>query len=387
MHLLINKCFAMEALYVAIGLIVVGSLAISELWKRGKLNVERHLVLFLIRTERGKGLIKRAAQHALWTHVGTLSIAVGLLGMVFGFAVLANHFYSAYVLQKPVPEDAVQLVIPGVTIPFWYGLLGLLTVLVVHEFSHGILIARENVTIKSLGAALVGAIPVGAFVEPDEEELKTKPRISRLRVYAMGSFGNLVLALLAFFALGFISNSALTSSVYIVNVSDSSPASGVLEKEMVIREINGVKIATTEEFRSALKNVKPNEVVTVKTDKGSFSIKTAPRENEPEKGFIGITVAPRAEVKKEVADYLGESLPLILFSSFYWIFLLNLGIGVMNLLPLHLVIAATDGHLMLKDFLGATIREESAEKVSLFVSSIMMLAVLFLVIVKPPNTI
>lgn len=390
MRLLINKCDAMEALYILLGFIAVAWLLISELEKRGKLKVERHLILLLLRTEQGKEFIKRAAQHKAWTHIGTLSVVVGILGMIFGLAVLAEGFFSAYILKQP-PEwmssgNGVQVVIPGVTIPFWYGVLGLVSVLLVHEFAHGILAARENVTIKSLGAVLLTAIPIGAFVEPDEEELKAKSRIAKLRVYSIGSFGNIVLALLALFATGFISDNALTAGPpSIIKVSENSPAYGVLEEEMIIKEINGVKISTQKEFSEAVRDLKPNQVLNIVTDRGSFSITTAQKKENPDRGFIGITISPRAVVREEAARYLGESLPFILYLSFYWIMFLNLGIGIMNLAPLHFGIAATDGHLILKELLGRFIPEENADKISLFVSSTLMLAVLLMLLVPAPK--
>ena len=42
--------------------------------------------------------------------------------------------------------------------------------IIIHEFSHGILARVENVKINSIGLLLFAIIP-GAFVEPDEEKL------------------------------------------------------------------------------------------------------------------------------------------------------------------------------------------------------------------------
>jgi len=97
-------------------------------------------------------------------------------------------------LSTKAPSAGVQLVIPGVTIPLWYGLIGLIVVMVVHELSHGVVARAEKLRLKSVGLVLFAVIP-GAFVEPDEDELKKAPLLSRLRVYAAGSMANIVVAL------------------------------------------------------------------------------------------------------------------------------------------------------------------------------------------------
>ena len=113
-------------------------------------------------------------------------------------------YYMDFIAIPSVFEaPSVSLVIPGVEmpgssiyVPFGYGLIALATVLIVHEFSHGIQAVGEKIPIKSIGLLLVAIIP-GAFVEPDEEELKEAKKISRLRVYAAGSIANLSLAIIA----------------------------------------------------------------------------------------------------------------------------------------------------------------------------------------------
>ncbi len=80
--------------------------------------------------------------------------------------------------------------------PLGYGLIALVTVIVVHEFAHGILARAEGIRIKSIGVLLLAIIP-GAFVEPDEEEVKKANRLSKLRIYAAGSIFNIGFAAIA----------------------------------------------------------------------------------------------------------------------------------------------------------------------------------------------
>jgi membrane-associated protease RseP (regulator of RpoE activity) len=276
----------------------------------------------------------------------------------------------------------VQAVIPGVTIPFWYGVIGLITVLVVHEFAHGILARSEGISLKSLGVVSLSIIPIGAFVEPDEEEMKSKSRGAKLRVFAVGSFSNILLALLAFGGLTLLANNIFDySQVQISEVSEGSPAAEYLEKGMLIEGINGKEVTSLREFFQIMGDVEPKDNVRVDTDQGVFSLTATARKDDPSRGYMGVVV--RNALENKVTRVFGTTLPLAVYFSLYWIFFLNQGIGLINLAPLHLGIAATDGHHMLKELLSGLIHEGDAEKISLFVSGVTLLAILFTVIDIP----
>jgi membrane-associated protease RseP (regulator of RpoE activity) len=364
----------MSKWYILLFIIAISWLAIRELEKRGRLKAERHSLLLIFRTEKGKEFISRIARHKkFWSIFSSAAIVVGILGMVFVSYLIFKIVYSTYILKIPL-EGGVQLVIPGITIPFWYGILGLITVLFVHEFAHGIVARSEDVALKSLGIVSVAAIPIGAFVEPDEEELKSKPRVSRLRVYSVGSFGNILLALLGVIALVSLSSTFFDiSTLQITSVAEDSPADGVLEKGMVLKAINGIEISSNKDFAEAVKEIKPNQRVNIATDKGSFYVTTAAKKDAPGRGYIGIGVG----------NPLREGLPSYFYFSLNWIVILNLGIGLINLAPLHFGIAATDGHHILREILSKFIEEKSAEKVTIFVSTTMLLAIIFIVIPVP----
>jgi membrane-associated protease RseP (regulator of RpoE activity) len=349
----------------------LGWLFILWLEKMGKLPAERHAIILLFKTERGKGFIERISKFKrFWKVFGSAGIVFGILGMVLVVITLLLATYSTYIGRKPV--EGATFVIPGVTIPFWYGIIALISVLVVHEFAHGILARREGVSIKSMGAILVTIIPIGAFVEPDEEELEAKEQGARMRVYSAGPFANLVVAIFSLVLIiafsGFLFNASI---VEIDGVVKDSPAFGVLEEGMVLEEINGGSIESAEDFIQATKDLKPNTDVTVKTNKGTFTITATERINAPDRGYIGIFVT---------SPFNGAAQECI-YGILYWIFLLNQGIGLINMAPLHLGIAATDGHHILRDVLSK-IGIKEAEKATMAVSKTVTF-VLILVLVGP----
>jgi membrane-associated protease RseP (regulator of RpoE activity) len=337
----------------------------------GKLGAERHAILLLFRTERGKGFVSRVARYKrFWKVFGSAGIVIGILGMLLVVATLVFAMYSTYFIKKPV--EGATFVIPGVTIPFWYGIIAIITVLVVHEFAHGILARSEDVSIKSMGAILVTIIPIGAFVEPDEEELKAKKRISRMRVYAAGPFANILFAIFVFILIisfsGYFFN---TSIVEIDRIVSESPADGVLKEGMILKEIDGKIISSPEDFEEATKDLKPDTVVTIKTDRGTFTIRASERANNPEKGFVGIWIA----------SPFNEGGPEYIYWLLYWIAILNQGIGFINMAPLHLGVAATDGHYILNDILSK-FGIKDAEKATMAISKTVFV-VLVLVLLGP----
>lgn len=349
-----------------LGIVAISWLFILQLEKMGKLRAERHAILLIFRTGKGKGFISWIGKYKrFWKVLGSIGIVVGILGMMFVVFSLVYALYSTYILKVPV--EGVTPVIPGVTIPLGYGIIGLITVLIIHEFSHGIIARSEDVPIKSLGAVFLTIIPIGAFVEPDEEELKAKKRISRMRIYSAGSFGNILLAIFAVVLIisfsGYFFNSSI---VEIGEVIKDSPAEGVLEEGMVLEEIDGRSISGPDDFWEAARNLKPHTDVTIKTDRGTFTIKTSKREDNPERGFIGIWIITP----------LNKGFPEYIFWSLRWIALLNLGIGLINLAPLHFGIAATDGHHILKDILSK-FGVKDAEKVTLAISTTVLMVLLF----------
>ncbi len=350
-----------------------------EVMERSRARFERHGVFLVIRTERGRRLIERLAVHRrFWRAAGSLIALVGISGtlMMAGMLLIGFYFLAAKSVNLLEPKP----VVPGYTIPFWYGIVGLITVLVVHELAHGVVATAERIRIKSLGVALLGVIPLGAFVEPDEQQLRRSTWLTQLRVYAAGSFANLLVAVLATVALGMYAGAIYEQGVQVVEVVEGSPAAQVLERGMVIMSIQGRMVNTVSDFYEAVSTLKPGERVAIGTDRGTYEVVTAPREDDPERGFIGIRISPK--LKDSVQRYFGLALPLIIYYSLYWIALLNEAIGWVNLAPLHLGIAATDGHHILRLILEKLMPARNAGSVATYVSTLMVL-ILLVSLVKP----
>ncbi|MDD1763497.1 MAG: site-2 protease family protein, partial [Methanobacteriaceae archaeon] len=179
--------------YYAIGFVVVWGLALIF---KDKLKIDIEGPIIMRKTTRMRGFIDSIAQKSpkLWRWVMNVGIVVAVILMAF------IVYYLAVSLKTVAVNPQVSIVLPGVEIPgspiylpFGYGLIGLITVIVVHEFGHGILARVEKVNIKSLGVGLIAILPI-AFVEPDEEEINKLASVSKLRILAAGSIFNMMLA-------------------------------------------------------------------------------------------------------------------------------------------------------------------------------------------------
>jgi membrane-associated protease RseP (regulator of RpoE activity) len=251
----------------------------------------------------------------------------------------------------------------------------LATVLVVHEFSHGIQSVGEKISIKSIGLLLFAIIP-GAFVEPDEEELKNAKRSSRLRVYAAGSVANITLALIAMLLLSLISMGIPAffdeNGIEIDRIVTDSPSDGILKEGMIIESINNEKVNDSESYVNIVGSFHPGDNVSVQTDQGTYNVVLDKNPNNESVGFFGIQASKHFEM---INDSLGP-IPWVLFELlelFQWVAMLNLGIGLFNLLPLK----PLDGGYMLEILLSYKLSEEHYKPIVNALSVVMAMIIVF----------
>jgi membrane-associated protease RseP (regulator of RpoE activity) len=155
--------------------------------------------------------------------------------------------------------------VPG-TIAVW---LALVLTLVVHEFGHGILSRVEGIRVRAAGL-LVAVIPIGAFVEPDEEELERAPRGSKMRMYGAGISNNLVVGLLAFFLMIAVFGMAVPQGGAIIGgVYKDYPAyNASIEPGTIVLALNGTAVETREDVTRTLAATHPGDVLSLTVEHG-----------------------------------------------------------------------------------------------------------------------
>lgn len=297
-------------------------------------GLEVDFLVAMYRTKSLIGFIENLTEKLkwFWNAYFTIGIFVGIGGMFYVFYFLGKNAFSI-VSTEGGGAQGVQLIIPGITTPLAAGLIGIMTVMFVHELSHGIAARTDKLNLKSVGLLLLVVIP-GAFVEPDEEELKSSKLLTKLKVYAAGSFTNIVIGLIISLLLLPTLSPLLAQpdGIQISGAIEGEGAYGKLQEGDVIVNINEEETLSYNQFRDVLTNTDPGDEVLVKVRRDGelkeFNIVLGENPNS-EGGFLGVQLGGRYQ-KYDQKFPLAINILIIL----NWIGILNLGIGLMNLFPL-----------------------------------------------------
>ena len=232
---------------------------------------------------------------------------------------------------------------------------------------------------------LVPIIPA-AFVEPDEKKLGKRPHSQQLSVFAAGPFSNILLGLilLGFAAFAFsplLDSMTELTGAKISGLTEGFPAasSGLAEGE-VIKQIDDAEIKSVGEFSDYLREKKPGSTIDLETDRNSYSIRLAQSPTNESAGYLGVYVRQNAGIKESFKQKYGSFMPnVILWLSrlLNWLIILNLGIGLFNLIPIGPIDGGRMMHLvLLKVFKNG----EKANRVWHSISLVFLLIVLVIII-------
>ncbi len=348
--------------YYAIGFVVVWVLAV--LLKGKYTNISVQGIVIMLKTEKLHNIIDKIAKKLpkFWKAYMNIGIPIGFFFMGLMFVAMI------WSLQLMFEMPTVSLILPGVDIPgsplyipFGTGLLALATVLIIHEGGHGVLARVEEVAIDSVGLLLMLIIP-GAFVEPNEDELKKINAISKLRIYFAGPMFNMGLAAIALVVMmcigGFIASDVYTSDgMEITSVVPSSPSDGVLSNGMIIQGVNNQSVTDYSSYVKIMDTTQIGDNISITTDRGTYNIISTSNPNNASMSYIGVRSQEHKIVSPEVESKYGTFIPWLitqLREFFYLVFLLNFSVGTFNLLPMK----PLDGGLILEEIVNYRIKDE-----------------------------
>ena len=393
------------------------------------------------RTDWGKGFIEKISQNKpFWRRVGDVWVVTVFVIMILMFSLLLWQATLAWQIPKTSAVSPKMMIgLPGLNpvIPLWYGILALVIAMVIHEFSHGILSRVANVKVKALGLLLF-IFPVGAFVEPDEEEMKSMKKWERMRLYAAGPGSNMVVAVIFSFLFSSVMVASLEPAedgLLLYSISaDYGGAEAGLEPWMLLTSVDDEEIRDNEDWQRIMNDTYAGQTVNVSvmnageaetyavtlSDKGSYYLKYYPDLYEPwmsGKGFMGVAAEDPQIVTNNLANpteniLLYISLPFaklqpfpehftsifepsgaigvipdnlfwILANAFYWIFWLNLMVGLTNALPsvpLDGGFIFADGITGILDKVKTGLTEKRKEEIVDNLVSLLAITVVFLVV-------
>ncbi|MDA3855205.1 MAG: site-2 protease family protein [Candidatus Woesearchaeota archaeon] len=389
-------------------------LTLFLVFKRKNIQIQGYFpVFYLILYKTRLGLDKMSSwsskQPKIFLGLSYLSIFVGIFGLFASFFfmiwqlkyILDFNITQGGGLVLPIKTASGTIAgIPVVAPPFFEWIIALMVLVIVHEFAHGVISERFKIRVKSSGFAFGGLfLPLlpAAFVEPDEKQLKKASWWKQIAVFGAGSTSNFIFGFLFYLVFIFVAlpltsatmqvneisfNSVLNESDlnnYNITSGNITKFNGVEVSELDFVIFNGVGPGMSDRtFLFSFLNLSVNESISLTIDDGkdinTYDINTFENPSVNNSGMIGISgYEPKIENNGEYV-YIGN-FPIFFQRLIYWIILLNIGIGIMNLLPLWI----TDGGQIARTLLVKTIKNKDlAFRILNIVSYMTLLLIVFL---------
>ena len=321
------------------------------------------LYLVILKTKLGLKFMDKAAKKCpkLLKILSNTAIGVGFLGMIFISYTLITNVIK--LITVPAAASSMGMVLPipvkGVFyVPFFYWIISIFILATIHEFSHGVIARLYKIKVKSSGfgffSILLPAIPL-AFVEPDEKQLAKAKLHKKLAVFAAGPFSNIALGFILLLISAFVLSPFAVNNIYdydgvlvdnlVLEGNETMPAelAGIGIGEKII-EMDGTEIVYISHFSEVLNNHSPGDMINVITNESNYNVTLTETPGNSEHAYIGIFAGQSKEIRESFHDQFGIFVsPIIwIIGLIYWLYLLNLGIGLFNLVPL----GPVDGGLM-----------------------------------------
>jgi len=358
---------------------------------KNKKNITYKSGISIVRWKRGKEILDVIVSKSrkILPSLGILSIVVGILATLLGLYFIIQftlRFQQAFGIVLP-SVSGVSYPAPIVGMPFWYWVIGVFIIVFFHESMHGIFARLYNVRIKSYGLITFLLLPIGAFVDPDEKQLKKLSTLKKLRILSAGSFINIVLAIIfLLFLISFLPTDLFPEGLFPIFYE----VKGVVFSETVknlpaynvglngtIYAIDGKEVKTIQDLSRILNDTEPESEIQISTTEGISALKTISRPDGKPGSYIGIS---NAGTHKDIKDSLKMyKAPLNwFFGLIVWLYIINFGVGVANMLP----IKPLDGGLFYEEILRKFVGDRS-KKIMRVVSWVVFLLFVFNIIGIP----
>jgi len=396
----------------------------AEEAKQGR--IEFNFPLLTIRTQMFSGVFDRlgslrASRWVSWVALVIVPVVAGI-----GLYLLCSSLFT--LLWTPVARDVTRelgpasyLLLPGINpiLPILYGWLAIVCAIVVHEGAHGIIARNRGLKVNSSGLLFFLVIPIGAFVDVDEEQLAKAKHRDSLRVMAAGVAGNVVVAIVCLLAVLLIVNglTPVVDGVYIYSVREGMPAeeAGLLPGDVFV-SVDNMEIGSYADLNTYLEDKNPGDIVQVTVSRGenweehfSTSITLTEFEN---KSFMGVSLFDPMEPLTYYRTLTPESvyvymLPpslypgLVPFSDllipfythglgaqwhvyaniFFWLWFVNVYVAVFNALPIYPLDGGRILNITLKSILGRRVSEKTISRITFAVTATLIWILLMIVLI------
>jgi membrane-associated protease RseP (regulator of RpoE activity) len=399
----------------------------SEADDKVQRRVEFNFPILTVRTKLFTGIFDKLGSLRIsrWTSWMSLVIVPIVAGV--GLYLIFNSLIAF--LWNPAAGDIARelgpgayLLLPGINpvLPLLYGWLAIICAIVIHEGAHGIIARNLGLKVNSSGLLFFLFIPIGAFVDVDEEQIKkAKAKVSS-RVMAAGVGGNIAVAAVCLIGVLVIVSglTPIIDGVYVYDVSQGLPAeqAGLLPRDVLV-SIDNVRINNTSNLREILDNKTAGDIISVTVARGEkWSTKFST--------FVNLTVSEnRTVMGVSVSDLMTEDrlrnyqtvtldrlsmylVPpalapgLVPFSDslaefythplgpqwnvwanmLYWLWFVNVNVAVFNALPIYPLDGGRMFNITLKSLMKGDEREKLISRMTQAVTAALVFVLLAIVL-------
>jgi membrane-associated protease RseP (regulator of RpoE activity) len=373
-------------------------------------RIEFNFPMLIVRTKRFAPVFDRLGTLRTSRYFSWISLV--LVPFVAGIALYLLVSSLIGLLSNPEVGQIVRelgpgsiLLLPGINpvLPIAYGWIAIVFAIAVHEGAHGVIARNVGFNVKSSGLLFFLVVPIGAFVDVDEEQIKkAKPRPA-LKVMAGGVGANIVVAAVCLLGVLLLVGSLtpVIDGVYINDVTNGLPAqtAGLLQKDVFV-SVDNATINNATELRAILDTKTAGDTIQVTVARGenwqfrfSTTVNLTVSQNRTVMGInsYDLLSAQRLEnyqtfsldrlsmylVPPTLAsgltpfsDFLApfylNPMPQwqILANGLFWIWFVNVNLAIFNALPIYPLDGGRIFNIALKRAIGKRISEKAIHSIT-----------------------
>jgi membrane-associated protease RseP (regulator of RpoE activity) len=401
----------------------------SEKTDEKQRRIEFNFPILTMRTQLFQGIFDKLGRFRFSRWLSWLALAIVPAVAGIGLYLLVSSLVGLF--WNPAAASAARqvglqgyLLLPGINpyLPILYGWFAIVVAIAIHEGAHGVAARSLGLRVKSSGLLFFLFIPIGAFVDVDEEELKRASGRASSRVLSAGVGANIAVASACLIGVLLIVGglTPAINGVYVGAVTDGLGAqkAGILSGDVLIT-VDNARINSTQDLGNLLGNLTSGDIVEVTVARGdmwqtrfSTLVNLTTSENRT---IMGVSVGNLLthERLQNYRDVTLQTLPIYLVppalapglvpfsdslapfyksslgaqwtiyvNTLYWVWFVNVNVAVFNALPLY----PMDGGRIFNVLLKRLIRSNNPEKVITAITaavSVALVLVLVLIIVLP----
>jgi len=384
--------------------------------------------ILTVRTKAFGGVFDRLGALHFSRFASWVALAIVPVVAVIGLYLIVNSLFA--LLWNPAAGDFAReaglgayLLLPGLNpfLPVFYGWFALVCAIVIHEGAHGIAARSLGLEVKSSGLLFFLIIPIGAFVDVDEEQLKKASARASSRIMAAGVGGNVVVAVVCLIGVLAIVGglTPIIDGAYIYEVSQGLPAeaAGLLPEDILV-SIDGLKINRPTDLSAVLGNKTAGDLVEVTVARGdnwqerfTTNINLTVSENHTVMGVNASYLLTEERVRNYVT-VTPEKLPMYLVppavapglvpfsdsiaifythplgeqwtvfaNTLFWLWFINVNVAIFNALPIYPLDGGRMFNIALKSVIRGKEREKLISAITITVTGTLVLVLLLTIAV------